>query len=50
LLPYFSVATVMILGFGSSFVLDRRTVPALMRAASWTLLSLLLFAAKQMVP
>jgi hypothetical protein len=50
LLPYFSVATVMALGFGSSFVLDRRTIPALTRAASWTLLSLVLFAAKQMVP
>jgi len=50
LLPYASVATVMVLGFGSSFVLDQRTVPALTRAASWTLLSLLLFAAKQMVP
>ena len=50
ILPYASVATVMVLGFGSSFSLDRRTGPALRRAASWTLLSLLLFAAKQMVP
>jgi len=50
LLPYLSVATVMILGFGSSFVLDRRTIPAMTRAAAWTLLSLVLFAAKQMVP
>lgn len=50
LLPYLSVATVMALGFGSSFVLDRRTIPALTRAAAWTLLSLVLFAAKQMVP
>jgi len=50
LLPYFSVATVVALGFGSSFVLDRRAMPALTRAASWTLLSLVLFAAKQMVP
>ena len=50
ILPYVSVATVMVLGFGSSFALDRRMGPALVRAASWTVLSLLLFAAKQMVP
>ena len=50
LLPYASVATVMVLGFGSSFVLDRRLIPALTRGAFWMLLSLLLFAAKQLVP
>jgi hypothetical protein len=46
--PYFSVATVMVLGFGSSYVLDRKPGPAVMRGLCWTLLSLVLFAAKQL--
>jgi hypothetical protein len=46
LLPYFSVATVTVLGFGSSYALDRRIAPALVRGVSWTLLSLVLFVAK----
>jgi hypothetical protein len=47
-LPYVSVVTVMGLGFGSSYVLDRRLRLALLRAVSWTLISLVLFAAKQL--
>jgi hypothetical protein len=46
LLPYFSVATVTVLGFGSSYARDRKMAPALMRGVSWTLLSLVLFVAK----
>jgi hypothetical protein len=45
--PYIGVATVMALGFGSSYVLDREPWPALQRGFSWTVLSLVLFAAKQ---
>ena len=48
LLPYFSVATVTVLGFGSSYALGGKWAPALMRGVSWTLLSLVLFAAKQL--
>ena len=47
-LPYVSVVTVMGLGFGSSYTLDRRLGLALLRAVSWTLVSLLLFGAKQL--
>jgi hypothetical protein len=36
------------LGFGSSYTLDRRLGLALLRAVSWTLVSLLLFGAKQL--
>jgi hypothetical protein len=50
LLPYISVATVLVLGFGSSFILDRRPLPALTRGITWTLLSLVLFLAKLMMP
>ena len=48
LLPYFSVATVTVLGFGSSYALGRKLAPALLRGVSWTLLSLVLFVAKQL--
>jgi hypothetical protein len=48
LLPYFSVVTVMALGFGSSYVLDGQLRPASIRALSWTLVSLVLFGAKQL--
>jgi hypothetical protein len=47
-LPYVSELTVFTLGFGSSFVLDGRVKPAFLRAVSWALLSLVLFAAKQL--
>lgn len=47
-LPYMSVVTVIALGFGSSYALDRQLRPALLRAMSWTLVSLLLFGAKQL--
>jgi hypothetical protein len=46
--PYVSVVVVLILGFGSSYVLDRDLKPAFLRAGSWTLLCLVLFAAKQL--
>ena len=46
--PYVSIVTVLVLGFGSSYVLDRAMKPALLRGASWTLLCLILFAAKQL--
>lgn len=45
--PYIGVATVTALGFGSSYVLDRKPWPAVQRGISWTVLSLVLFAAKQ---
>ena len=47
-LPYMSVVTVIALGFGSSYALDRQLRPALLRAMSWTLVSLLLFGARQL--
>jgi hypothetical protein len=47
-LPYVSELTVFILGFGSSFILDGQTKRAFLRAVSWALLSLVLFAAKQL--
>jgi hypothetical protein len=47
-LPYMSVVTVIALGFGSSYALDRQLRPAFLRAMSWTLVSLLLFGAKQL--
>jgi hypothetical protein len=47
-LPYLSVITVMGLGFGSSYVLDRRLGLAALRAAIWALVSLVLFGAKQL--
>lgn len=46
--PYVSVVVVLFLGFGSSYVLDRDLKPAFLRAGSWTLLCLVLFAAKQL--
>jgi hypothetical protein len=46
--PYIGVASVSGLGFGSSFVLDRKPGPALARGLSWTFLSLVLFAAKEL--
>jgi hypothetical protein len=48
LLPYFSVATVTMLGFGSSYALVGKWAPALARGLSWTMLSLVLFLAKQL--
>jgi hypothetical protein len=48
LLPYFSVATVTVLGFGSSYALAGKWAPALGRGVSWTLLSLVLFLAKEL--
>jgi 4-hydroxybenzoate polyprenyltransferase len=46
--PYVSVIVVVFLGFGSSYVLDRDLKPAFLRSGSWTLLCLVLFAAKQL--
>jgi hypothetical protein len=46
--PYISMITVLFLGFGSSYVLDRAPLPALLRGVSWTLLCLVLFVAKQL--
>jgi hypothetical protein len=43
-----SIAAAFLLGFGSSFLLDGKPVPALGRGIFWTLLSLVLFAAKKL--
>ncbi len=48
MLPYFSVVTVTMLGFGSSYALNGQLAPALTRGVSWTLLSLVLFVAKEL--
>jgi hypothetical protein len=48
LLPYLSVVTVTVLGFGSSYALRGQIAPALARGVSWTLLSLVLFVAKEL--
>jgi hypothetical protein len=48
LVLYLSIAAVFLLGFGSSFLLDGKPGPALMRGIFWTLLSLVLFAAKKL--
>lgn len=40
--------TVTGLGFGSSYVLDRRLGLAALRAGIWALVSLVLFGAKQL--
>ncbi len=48
LVLYLSIATVFPLGFGSSYVLDGKPGPALLRGIFWTLLSLVLFAAKKL--
>lgn len=48
LVLYLSIAAVFLLGFGSSYVLDGKTGPALGRGFFWTLLSLVLFAAKKL--
>jgi hypothetical protein len=47
-LPYISVLTVFSLGFASSYILGGQARPAFLRGSSWTLLSLVLFAAKQL--
>jgi hypothetical protein len=43
---YLGMATVFVIGFLTSYVLDRKIRPAVARGASWLLLSLLLVAAK----
>jgi hypothetical protein len=48
LVLYLSIAAVFLLGFGSSFLLDGKPGPALLRGIFWTLLSLVLFAAKKL--
>lgn len=48
LLPYISVATVLAVGFGSSYALNRQWRPAINRGVSWMLLSLVLLVAKKM--
>ncbi|SRR5260370_19917664 len=48
LVLYLSIAAVFLLGFGSSYVLDGKARPALLRGTVWTLLSLMLFAAKKL--
>lgn len=48
LLPYISVATVLAVGFGSSYALNRQWGPAIKRGVSWMLLSLVLLVAKEM--
>ncbi len=47
LLPYISVATVLAVGFGSSYALNRQWAPAIKRGVSWMLLSLVLLVAKE---
>jgi hypothetical protein len=46
---YFGVATVFAVGFLSSYILDNEIRPALSRGAFWTLLSLVLLAAKTLI-
>ena len=46
---YLGIATVFVIGFLSSYILDREIRPALSRGAFWTLLSLVLLAAKSFV-
>jgi hypothetical protein len=48
LVLYLSIAAVFLLGFGSSYVLDGEAGPALLRGTVWTVLSLVLFAAKKL--
>ncbi len=48
LVLYLSIAAVFLLGFASSHVLDGKAGPALLRGTVWTLLSLVLFAAKKL--
>ena len=45
-LLYLSMATVFVVGFLSSYVLDREIRPALLRGVGWLLLSLVLVVAK----
>ncbi len=47
LVAYLSIGAVFLLGFGSSYVLDDKPVPALLRAVTWTALGLVLFVAKK---
>src|SRR5438876_1026658 len=47
LVAYLSIGAVFLLGFGSSYVLDDKPVPALLRAVTWTALGRVLFAAKK---
>ena len=46
-LPFISVATVLAVGFGSSYALNRQWGPAVKRGISWMLLSLVLLVAKE---
>lgn len=46
---YLGIATVFVVGFVSSYILDREIRPALSRGAFWTLLSLVLVAAKSLI-
>jgi len=47
-LLYLSMVTVFVVGFLSSYVLDREIRPALLRGVSWLLLSLVLVVAKNL--
>ena len=47
-LLYLSMATVFVVGFLSSYVLDREIRPALLRGVIWLLLSLVLVVAKNL--
>ena len=47
-LLYFGMATVFVVGFLSSHVLDREIRPALLRGVGWLLLSLVLVVAKNL--
>jgi hypothetical protein len=47
-LLYLSMATVFVIGFLSSYVLDREIRPALLRAVGWLLLSFVLVVAKKL--
>ncbi len=48
LLPYISAATVLAVGIGSSYAVNRQWSPAFKRGVSWMLLSLVLLLAKEM--
>jgi hypothetical protein len=43
---YLSIASVFVIGFVSSYVLDRKLGPALVRGGGWLVLGLILLAAK----
>jgi hypothetical protein len=46
-LPFISAATVLVVGFGSSYAITRQWAPALKRGISWMLLGLILLVAKE---